>query len=647
MNFKTTLWGIISRWWWLILAGMILSAGVSYVVTSKQAPVYMAKATVGVGLSIRSASPTRDSLDLSRNLAYAYAEFARRRLMTEAVIEALGLPLEPEELSSRIEVNVISSAQLLEIFAYDNNPAQAAAIAEEVARQLVEEQDFRANPAEYQQWAAEMATVQARLKAINEEIDKLRDEMLTMTSASELAEARARLTELENVLLDNQQLALQYAQLLAVNPANTIWWVEHAIQHPSPVAPNKVMNVVLGAVAGTILAAGAVIVLEFFDDTLRWRDVTIDEVEGMPVLGVLAAPSRRDPIAVRYRPRSPEAEAVRQLRARIALSPSPHSIRVVLITSPRPAEGKTLTSANLAVASALGGLRTLLIDADLRNPSLNEYFDAPNVRGLVDLLSAHPDEREALLPQIVREVNPQNLFLLTAGRTQRDPAVLLGSPEMEQLLSMLRDHYDYVVIDTPPTGVAADAATLSGLADGAILVLRMGRSSRRLARKAKERLSAPGGTNVLGVAITGVPSVAYTLPNYRYVTVPEHSRGPWSRIYRRLPFLRRVPLGIRAWETRDGTVLLPIPVVAQRLGVRHATARKWCRTRRLKGVRRLFRWWVPERELEAYLARELSGEGDSATQPEQELLAPVPVDQADEEQAAALPDRLTDGAAPA
>jgi succinoglycan biosynthesis transport protein ExoP len=609
MKFQTSIWDLIRRWWWLVLIGVVIASGVSYYATSQQPLIYMAKATVGVGTSIQATNPDPQTLALSRSLTYAYAVFARRRPVTEAVIETLGLPFEPEELSERLEVGVISDAQLLEIFAYDTNPNQAAAIAEEVARQLVEEQDPTAGSVDLQMWEAERVAAQERVQVLRDEIDQLRNEILDMTSASEIAEAQNRLTQLEQVLTDNQAIAVQYTQLAIRSPANTVWWVEHAVPYWDPVAPNKTMNVLLSAAAGFLLTAGGVVLMEFFDDTLHWRDMSIEEVEGLPVVGVLAPPSRRDPVTTRYRPRSPAAEAVRQLRARIALTRSPHSPQVVLITSPRPRDGKTITVANLGVASALGGMRTLVIDADLRSPNLNELFDTPNVLGLADLLDARPDEREALLPRAVRETETPDLFLLTAGRGRRDPAVLLGSPEMADLLATLKALYGYIVIDSPPVMASPDATIMAALAEGTVMVLRIGKSTRRLARMSKERLLAPGGASLLGVAMTGVPAVAETPHRghgYHYAAEAsdQHTVG-WGRAYQRLPFLRRLPLGVRAWEMGDGTVLLPIPVVAGRLGVRRSLARNWCKTRRLKAVRKLFRWWVPEKELVAFMQREL------------------------------------------
>ncbi|MCZ7547438.1 MAG: polysaccharide biosynthesis tyrosine autokinase [Anaerolineae bacterium] len=366
------------------------------------------------------------------------------------------------------------------------------------------------------------------------------------------------------------------------------------------------------------MTGGAVLFLEFFDDTVRWRDKGVDEVEGLPVLGVLGSPSRRDPVVTRYRPRSQQAEAVRQLRARIALTRSPHSLRVVLITSPRAKDGKSTTAANLGVASALGGRRTLLIDADMRNPSLNELFDIPNVLGLADLLTADREDRDRLLDKAIRETSTPNLFVLTAGLTLRDSASLLGSASTGDLFVTLRNRFDYVVVDTPPLLVVPDAAILAPLVEGVVFILRVGRVTRRMVRKMKELLLAAGNVSILGVALTGAPSrvegKSSTYYRYRSAPATEEFPGLGGRIYKALKFLHRLPVGY-TWKLKDGTILVPIAQVARRLGVRTSTAVKWCQAGRLKGARKLFRWWVSEQELHDFVKRELGEEaaaGESA-----------------------------------
>ena len=616
MKSQVSFWGIARRWWWLALCGVLIAVAISYHLTSQQTPIYVAKATVSVGESIGSADVNSQMLALSRTLAYTYAEFVRRRPVTQAVIEARGLNMTPEQLANAIHVNVVPNAQLLEILVFDADPEQAAATANEVARQLIEEQSPTANSADWQQWEMSRQAAEAQVADIREQIAELRARIPNLTAAAELAEARDRLTQLQGLFVEYQQVAAQYAQLTASNPANRVWLVEAAIPNYAPVSPNRTMNLILSAVLGLVVTGGAVVLLEFFDDTLRWRDKGIDEVAKLPVLGVLAPPSRRDPVVLSYQPRSQAAEAVRQLRARIALTRSPHSLRVLMVTSARPIDGKTTTVANLGVASATAGMSTLIIDADMREPSQHELFDAPNVVGLADLLRTKLDEREALIDKAVIPTSTPNLSLLTSGVAGADPAALLGLPETGALLASLKARYDYVVIDTPPVLVAPDAAILAPMVEGVVLVARIGRTTRRLVRKSRERLEAPGNVNVLGVALTGVPAKIDErsgLRHYHYMTDPP--APDWrTRLYDRLTFLHRLPVG-HDWKQRNGTVLIPISVAARQLGVRPATVKQWCKSRRLKGVHKLGRWWVPERELASFVAREREKVEQTVTRP--------------------------------
>jgi Mrp family chromosome partitioning ATPase len=163
----------------------------------------------------------------------------------------------------------------------------------------------------------------------------------------------------------------------------------------------------MAALAGLALAIGAVLLIEFADDTLRVDDPGIESVMGLPLLGTVPRIE-----GGRCEPRSPEAEIIRHLRTKVLLSSTDGRLRSLLITSPQPQEGKTVVIANLAVAMAGGGARVVLVDADLRAPALHEWFDQPNMAGLADLLAADQPRSEEMLPQLLRATHVPGLSLL-------------------------------------------------------------------------------------------------------------------------------------------------------------------------------------------------------------------------------------------
>lgn len=207
-------------------------------------------------------------------------------------------------------------------------------------------------------------------------------------------------------------------------------------------------------------------------------------------------------------PRSQAAEAYRTLRTNIQFSSLEKPVRTLLLTSPRPGENKSEAAANLAVAFAQMGSRVILVDADLRRPALHSIFVASNDEGLTTaLLSASGGSilggkgkgyGGGELPLLTTSV--PNLRLLTSGPLPPNPAELLGSSLMRDLIERLRDEADYVLFDAPPVLAVTDAAVLAAKLDGAVLVLKAGKTTREDAREAKEQFEKVHA-NLLGTVL--------------------------------------------------------------------------------------------------------------------------------------------------
>jgi non-specific protein-tyrosine kinase len=205
-----------------------------------------------------------------------------------------------------------------------------------------------------------------------------------------------------------------------------------------------------------------------------------------------------DKLIAYYDPSSPVAEAYRTLRTNIQFSSLDKPVRTLLATSSGPEEGKSTTLANLAVVLAQAEKRVILVDCDLRKPSLHKLFGLPNTAGLTSLL-VQDDLRE--LP--LQEVGLAGLSVLTSGPLPPNPSELLGSQRLAHLIDRLKEEADYVLFDTPPVIAVTDAAVLATRLDGAILVVSAGKTRRDLAQKAKAQLERVNA-NILGVVLNNV-----------------------------------------------------------------------------------------------------------------------------------------------
>jgi non-specific protein-tyrosine kinase len=196
-------------------------------------------------------------------------------------------------------------------------------------------------------------------------------------------------------------------------------------------------------------------------------------------------------------PRSPAAEAYRTLRTNLTFAALDKPIETLVVTSAAPGEGKSITLANLAVTMAQGERRTILVDADLRRPSLHEILNTSNERGLTTMFV----EPEALQNPPLLETGVENLQLLPSGPLPPNPADLMGSGRMEQVISALTSRADTVLFDAPPVVAVTDAAVLGTKVDGVLLVVSAGQTRRDHAQRARELLERVH-VRIIGAVLT-------------------------------------------------------------------------------------------------------------------------------------------------
>lgn len=197
-------------------------------------------------------------------------------------------------------------------------------------------------------------------------------------------------------------------------------------------------------------------------------------------------------------PRSPASEAYRALRTNLSFYSLDKPLRTLVVTSPAAGEGKSTTIANLAVTMAQSGRRTVLVDCDLRRPTLHELFDRPMSPGLTSFVMDEVSE----LP--LQETGVENLWLLSSGPKPPNPADLLGAGRMSALIDRLAGQVDVVLFDAPPVMAAADAAILGSRVDGVLLVIQAGKTRRDHAERARTILEK-ANVRIVGATLTNAP----------------------------------------------------------------------------------------------------------------------------------------------
>ena len=208
-----------------------------------------------------------------------------------------------------------------------------------------------------------------------------------------------------------------------------------------------------------------------------------------------ASSNGHSPLIALRDPRAPASEAYRNLRTNIQFSSLDKPLRTLLVTSTAPDEGKSTTLANLAITMAQAEQRVIVVDCDLRRPSLHTLFDLPNEVGLTSMILAQEDA-----PIPLQDTGVAGLSLLASGPLPPRPADILGSRRMEAVIARLRAEADIVLFDTPPVVVATDAAVLATRMDGVLLVFQAGKTSRERGRQARQILEK-ARANIVGVVL--------------------------------------------------------------------------------------------------------------------------------------------------
>jgi succinoglycan biosynthesis transport protein ExoP len=496
----------ILRWWWLVLLSTTIAVVASYFASLQQPRIYQTTTTIMVGQVIQKANPEGSDFILTEQLAESYAQIARRQPVLQGAADALGLDISWQDLQWRVNAYSIPRTQLLGITVQDISPERAVAIADEIARQLILQSpaspNNRARQDRGQFVQNQLVELEGRIQTTQAQVKELRSKLDAALSAREIKDLQAQITDLET-LLDKWQTT--YSGLLNFiqggDSPNYLTVIEPAQLSTTPISPNVKLNVLLAAAVGFMLAVGAAILLEYLDDTLKPAE-DVSTSLGLTALGSIErikGSGYMDRLITSHSPFSSVTESYRLVRSNIQFMSVDQPVKSIVITSSNPGEGKSMTAANLAIIMAQAELKTIIVDADLRRPTQHKIFGVPNLGGLTDLLRSP----ELELNSYMKNTGIENLQLLSSGPLPPNPAELLGSQRMAQLIQHLEQLADVIIFDSPPVLAVTDAAVLSKRAGGVILVTQAGRSRRDATRLAIKRLSQVEA-NLLGTILNQV-----------------------------------------------------------------------------------------------------------------------------------------------
>lgn len=299
------------------------------------------------------------------------------------------------------------------------------------------------------------------------------------------------------------------------NSTVKISMVKNAIAPTKPSSPRKTLNLILGFLLGFAVGIAISILRQIFDNTIK-NDLDLEELPLLAAIG-FDEDAETKPLVIDLDRYAVRAEAFRSLRTNIQFLKTDKQIQIITISSSLRGEGKTTTSVNLAISMAQSGLKVLYIEGDLRRPRSSKYLKiTPGTAGFTDILAGRVSPiSQKTISELTVTWGEDGLKFLPSGNIPPNPAELLNSDNLDKFFALLREMFDYVIIDSPPLLPVTDAAILAKKSDGVILVARAGQTKVGQFRGSKDSLNAVGAT-ILGGVLNMIPLAARDYDNYGY-----------------------------------------------------------------------------------------------------------------------------------
>lgn len=500
------------KWWRLLFVATLIAAVSSAVSVYSQPPLYVSRTTLMIGRTIMDPNPDSGQIYIAYQLVGIYADMANREPIKVETMKALGINWLP-----RYQARAVPNTQLIEITVTDTNPQRAQIVANELANQLIRQSPAisGSEPGQRQDFIKQQLTsLQTQIQETEAKIEELQTSLIGMNSASQVANTEGEIAELTERL---SALRRSYADFLANSQEgalNILSVVEPANLPTRAVGTNKFLIIFLAAAVGFSLAAGGAYLIEYIDRTIKTTS-DVERVLNFPVIGYLSEISENGNSAtyVTENPESVVAESFRLLRSNLDFFGIDSPAKTMLIASPYQGNGKTTIAVNLAMLMAQSDQRVILVDGDMRRPSIHASLGVEIDPGLADVVRG-----QKRITEVVRRIKDQGLDVVTAGTKPPNVTEIVSSKKLGSVFEELKKSYEVVIVDGPPL-VISDSYNLASKVDGVILIMEPGQTREEQARVIKEQLDRAGAT-VIGVVFNKVSTVtASSYGDYQYLSL--------------------------------------------------------------------------------------------------------------------------------
>lgn len=494
---------LVRRGWWLLILGPLIAGLVGYSISSRAEPVYSSRVLIQINPPQAGGSFDPDALQSSESLATTYHQLIWTQPVLDPVIQKLSLPYDFSGLEERLTAWPLRGTQLIEVKASDSDPQRAAdianAVAESLSTYITDQSILLGNPTR--------SEIDTQLATTSEQIDQLQQQVVALEQSPSAEDAvnQEQVSQLRTTIVQLQQthselLILQQNMAINAVAAQTqITIASPAEPATTPDEPRPQLALMFGGAFGLFIAGTVVVVLGYLDNTVK-ASTDFPALVGAPLIGRIGSqPKLREgegQLFMLNRPNEAVSEAIRLLRTNIEFASTAHKISSLAIASPSMGEGKSTVVANLAVATAQAGMRTVLIDADLRSPSQHRMFGVRNTLGLSSWLM----RTDRPWTDFAASTMVANLLVIPSGPVPPNPADLLSLGRLRRLLDNIGSDADIILMDTSPVLGSSDALLVAAEVDGVILVGQSQRTRLDALRRAAAALQ-PSAVRMIGVVL--------------------------------------------------------------------------------------------------------------------------------------------------
>jgi capsular exopolysaccharide synthesis family protein len=550
---------LIQKRKWIILTCFVIIVTIVMIDTFKQMPVYRATAQLLIEKESSSKSYQEGiTIDISAQDYYlTQYKIIKSRSLARKVVQDLRLD-QISEFSSKdavssflghIYVEPIRGSRLVNLSAESYSPQLACLIANKLSefyvRQNFENQLYSSRellkklPTSSIGTYSEHEAIQSLPSVVNNPlIRELKSQNAKYeTEYAELSKRykethpqmiglKAQISQLKDQINQETKNILESLkfELSGSLKSNNVRIIDPAEVPNKPVKPRTKRNILIAIVLGLFAGFGLAFLIEYLDNTIK-SDKDIENYLGLVCLGLIPTIKQKskkdDPkekeLFVLYQPKSPATESIKMVRTSIMLSKPKEKLKTFLLTSSGPGEGKTFSSVNLAITFAQNNEKIMLIDCDLRRSNVHKILSLDNSAGISNYLVEEKD-----LESIIQKTQVENLDVIPAGPHPPNPAELLTTEKITELVTRLKDRYDRIIFDTPPVLPVSDTINISNVVDGVIFVVCHGKIAKQIIKQSKQKLADTGKAQIIGVILNNIDIEAhsgyyyYPYYNYRY-----------------------------------------------------------------------------------------------------------------------------------